>query len=97
MLSRRQAHPGRPPRPPSAAAAFGYILTLAYAILPLAGLPFTAWLGFLAAPHAIAATYRRRRYYHVPPELIPVQAWTLLSFVLMSLGIGAGFILAAVR
>lgn len=63
--------------------------------LPLLGLPATTWLGLLGLPHGIAAA---RRLYLAPEttkEIVPAQAWTLLSFVLMAAGIGAGFVLAA--
>ena len=82
-----------------AAHWFGAILAAAYIALALAppiGLPVTVWLGFIGAPHAIAAARRLRRCHDLPHEIIPAQAWTLLSFVLMAAGIGAGFVLAAV-
>jgi 1,4-dihydroxy-2-naphthoate octaprenyltransferase len=82
-----------------AARWFGAILAVAYialALAPLIGLPFTVWLGFIGAPHAIAAGRRLRRCHDLPREIIPAQAWTLLSFVLMAAGIGAGFVLVAV-
>jgi hypothetical protein len=57
--------------------------------------PAAVWLGFLGAPHAAAATGRIVRFPDTPRELIPAQAWSLLSFVLMAVGIGAGLILDA--
>jgi hypothetical protein len=63
--------------------------------LPLAGLPLTVWLGLAGAPHAVAAARRLLRHPETTQEIVPAQAWTLLSFVLMAAGIGAGFTLAA--
>lgn len=81
-----------------AAAGFAVVLAAAYAallLLPGVGLPAEVWLGFLGAPHAAAATARVVRFPDTPRELIPAQAWTLLSFVLMAVGIGAGLVLDA--
>lgn len=82
---------------PDASVVFGEILAAAYLavfMLPVFGLPMTVWLGLAGAPHAIAAS--RRLYAH--PEdirhIVPAQAWTLLSFVLMSVGLAAGFVIA---
>jgi 1,4-dihydroxy-2-naphthoate octaprenyltransferase len=82
---------------PRAARLFGPLLAAAYvalALLPLAGLPPAIWLGGLGIPHAIAAARRLSRFPESTREIIPAQGWTLLSFVLMSAGIGAGFVLA---
>lgn len=81
-----------------AVPAFQAILTVAYLgviALPLAGLPLTVWLGLIGAPHAFAAARRLYLFPDTPREIVPAQAWTLLSFVLMSVGITAGFVIAA--
>ncbi len=80
-----------------AATAFCVLLAVAWiglALLPLAGLPRTVWLGAIGAPHAVAAARRLVRVPDVTREIVPAQAWTLLSFVLMAIGIGAGLVLA---
>lgn len=84
---------------PRAAHGFAAIVLaaqLGVAALPAAGLPATVWLGFAGAPHAVAAARRLQQFPETPAAIIPAQAWTLLSFVLMSVGIGAGLVLAAV-
>jgi hypothetical protein len=53
------------------------------------------WLGAIGLPHGIAAARRLRRFPETTKEIIPAQAWTLLSFVLMSVGIAAGFVITA--
>jgi 1,4-dihydroxy-2-naphthoate octaprenyltransferase len=81
-----------------AARAFTAIVVVAYAgvlLLPLAGLPKTVWLGLIGLPHGLAAARRLNRFPETTKEIVPAQAWTLLSFVLMAAGIGAGFIIAA--
>jgi 1,4-dihydroxy-2-naphthoate octaprenyltransferase len=67
---------------------------LAIALLPLAGLPRTVWLAAIGVPHAIAATRRLVRCPDITREIVPAQAWTLLSFILMAIGLGAGFVVA---
>ena len=84
---------------PTAARVFPVILGVAYAavlLLPLAGLPMATWLGFAGLPFAIRAARRLLRSPESPRDIVPAQAWTLLSFVLMAVGIGAGFILTAI-
>lgn len=79
-----------------AARGLGFVLGAAYAslaLLPLFGLPLTVWMGFLGAPHAIAASRRTVRFPDTISALIPAQAWTLLSFVLLAVGLGAGLVL----
>jgi 1,4-dihydroxy-2-naphthoate octaprenyltransferase len=81
-----------------AARVFPAIMLAAYAgvlALPLVGLPLTVWLGLAGAPHAALAARRLLRHPETTKEIVPAQAWTLLSFVLMAAGIGAGFVLAA--
>ena len=62
---------------PAAARAFVGIVATAYAsllLLPFAGLPLGVWGGFLG----------------LPAEIIPAQGATLVSFVLMAVGVALG-------
>ena len=79
---------------PRAARVFGAILGAAYvavALLPVAGLPYTTWLGAIGLPHGIAAVRRLVRTPTTTRDIVPAQAWTLASFVLMAAGLAAGF------
>jgi 1,4-dihydroxy-2-naphthoate octaprenyltransferase len=81
-----------------AALAFAVIVAAAYlgvALLPLAGLPATVWVGAIGLPHGIAAVRRLVRSPDVTRDIIPAQAWTLMSFVLMAVGMAAGFAISA--
>ncbi|HEU0032569.1 MAG TPA: prenyltransferase [Kofleriaceae bacterium] len=81
-----------------AARGFAILVTIAYvavALLPLAGLPLTTLLGLIGLPHAIGAAHRLVRNPDNIREIVPAQAWTLLSFILMAVGLAGGFILAA--
>jgi 1,4-dihydroxy-2-naphthoate octaprenyltransferase len=83
---------------PAAARMFAVIVGAAYAgvaLLPLAGLPMTLWLGLAGLPLAISAAGRLRRNPEVTRAIIGAQGKTLLSFVLMAVGLGAGFVVAA--
>ncbi len=83
---------------PRAAWAFAVLCAVAFAAvaaLPATGLPPAVWLGGLGLPHAVAAAGRVVRFPDTPRELIPAQAWTLLAFVLMAVGLGAGLVLDA--
>lgn len=83
---------------PRAARGFAVLVAVSYlgvALLPLAGLPPWVWLGAIGLPHGIAAARRLHRFPETPREIVPAQAWTLLSFVLMAVGISAGFAIAA--
>ncbi len=84
---------------PRAARAFIAIISAAYLgvlLLPLAGLPHALWLGLIGLPHGIAAAHRVYRHPRALRHIVPAQAWTLLSFVLMSVGLAAGFVIATV-
>jgi 1,4-dihydroxy-2-naphthoate polyprenyltransferase len=81
-----------------ASRVFAVIVGAAYAgviALPLVGLPATSWLGLLGLPHGVAAARRLYRFPETTQQIVPAQAWTLLSFVLLAVGLGAGFVLAA--
>lgn len=82
---------------PRAAKVFALIVSAAYlgvVALPLAGLPASLWLGLIGLPHGMAAAHRLYRHPEAIRHIVPAQAWTLLSFVLMSAGIAAGFVIA---
>ncbi len=82
-----------------AAPMFALIIAVAYAaliLLPAAGLPLAVWLGVAGLPYGIAAARRLIDNPDSPHAIAPAQAWTLLSFVIMAAGIGAGFILTAI-
>ena len=82
---------------PRAAVVFAVIVALAQLVvvaLPLLGLPRALWLGLIGAPHAIAAARRLYRHPQDIHHIVPAQAWTLLSFVLMAAGLAAGFVIA---
>jgi 1,4-dihydroxy-2-naphthoate octaprenyltransferase len=83
---------------PRAARVFAAIVAVGYAgvaLLPLAGLPMTLWLGLIGLPPGIAAARRLIRHPETTRELVPAQGWTLLSFVGMAAGLAAGFVIAA--
>jgi 1,4-dihydroxy-2-naphthoate octaprenyltransferase len=76
-----------------AARVFAAIIAAAYlgvALLPLAGLPRTAWLGLIGLPHGVAAARRLVRNPDRIAWIVPAQARTLLSFVLMAVGLCVG-------
>lgn len=79
-----------------AARGFGVLVAAAYAlliVLPLAGLPLTVLLGLVGLPHAVAAARRILRHADTPAELVPAQAWTLQSFLLLSVGTSIGWLM----
>lgn len=64
------------------------------ALLPLAGLPRTVWLGFAGLPLAAAAARRAWTQAERTPALIAAQAWSLMAFMAAALGMAAGLLLA---
>ncbi len=70
-------------------AAFMLVVASPFAL----GLPRGTWLGLLGLPHALAAARRLWRDYDVTGRVVPAQAWTLASFVLLALGTGAGMLI----
>ena len=80
----------------AAANAFFAIVVAAFvllAALPLLGISPGVWGGFIGLPHALKAALRLRRDAEVTARIIPAQAWTLLAFVLYSVGAGAGLLI----
>lgn len=80
-----------------AAAPLGLAIAayLGVALLPLAGLPPSLTLGLIGLPYGLAAARRVARCPELTRELIPAQAWTLISFLLMALGMSLGWLWAA--
>jgi 1,4-dihydroxy-2-naphthoate octaprenyltransferase len=81
---------------PKAARAFAVLVAVTYsavAVLPVTGLPLGALGGFIGLPLALRATRRLLRHPETPAELVPAQGATLLSFVLLAIGVGAGVVL----
>lgn len=78
-----------------AARAFALLVAAAYAallLLPLAGLPLAVLGGLAGLPSAVAAARRLLRAPTTTSRIIPAQAWTLLSFLLLAAGSAAGLI-----
>lgn len=83
---------------PRAARVFAGLVGLGFvavALLPAFGLPYGVWLGLAGLPHGILAAGRLAGAPEQIREIVPAQAATLASFVLMAVGIGAGFVIAA--
>lgn len=79
-----------------ASEAFAAMIVGAYTILlvlPVFGVPVGALLGFAGAAHGLRAARRLRDRFDDTAEIVPAQAWTLLSFCLYALGVGAGLLL----
>ena len=75
-------------------AAFEATVWLALLLLPLFGLPPAIWLGLIGMPFSYAAAQRLERAPEVTRQIIPAQGWTLLSFILLSLGSSIGLVLS---
>jgi 1,4-dihydroxy-2-naphthoate octaprenyltransferase len=76
-----------------ASRVFAVIVLAAFAIqasLPALALPRAAWLGLAALPLGVAAARRALTAPEVTARIIPAQAWTLQSFVLLSLATSLG-------
>jgi 1,4-dihydroxy-2-naphthoate polyprenyltransferase len=70
-------------------AAFAFL-----ALLPLWGVPRGVVLGLAGLPFALAASWRLLREPEVTARVVPAQAWTLSSFVLMAAGGAVGLLLS---
>jgi 1,4-dihydroxy-2-naphthoate octaprenyltransferase len=71
-----------------AATAFSLLLCL-----PLLGVERGVWLGMVGVIPAIRAGRLLRAHPEQTPQVVPAQALTLLSFLLLSLGCGLGLVL----
>ncbi|MCB9563985.1 MAG: prenyltransferase [Kofleriaceae bacterium] len=81
-----------------AADGFAVLVGVAFAglaALPLLGVSPGVLGGLIGLPLAIAAARRLRRDPETTREIVPAQAWTLLSFLLMAIGVAAGLGVAA--
>ncbi len=79
-----------------ASVLFGVIAGAAYAFLlclPLLGAGRGVWLGIIGVFPAIRAGRVLRAHPDQTPRIVPAQALTLLSFLLLSLGSGLGLLL----
>lgn len=70
------------------AFAFAYLLALPV----VANVSLGVWLGFAGLPPSVLAARRLRRGHAETREVVPAQAATLLSFVLLALGAGIGLV-----
>lgn len=81
---------------PAAARVFALLVGLGFglqALLPALGAPAGALLGLLGLPFGAAAARRLLAHPEETSFVLPAQAWTLLSFLLLSLGASAGLLL----
>jgi 1,4-dihydroxy-2-naphthoate octaprenyltransferase len=74
-------------------AAIVALIWIGVALLPLAGLPLGVLGAFVGLPPAIIAARRLAKFPEKPAEIVPAQGMTLLSFVLLAIGAGAGVVL----
>lgn len=82
----------------NAARAFAGMVALAFgllALLPLTGASAWVWLGFIGLPPAIGAARRLLSGSEDTARLIPAQARTLVSFLLLSAGAGISLLLSS--
>jgi 1,4-dihydroxy-2-naphthoate polyprenyltransferase len=82
---------------PRAARVFAGLIAagfIAIDLSPLLGVTPWVLLGLAGLPHGVAAAQRLHRFPETPAEIVPAQAWTLASFVLMAVGLGAGLVLS---
>lgn len=78
-----------------AARVFSLLVAMTYlgvALLPLAGLSWGVLGGLIGLPLAARAAARLSVHHDTPREIVPAQAWTLLSFVLLAIGAAVGMI-----
>lgn len=79
-----------------ASVAFAALVAATFAgvlVLPLFGLPATVLLGIAGTVPAAAAARRLLRHPETTPQMVPAQAWTLLSFLLLAAGAGLGLLI----
>ena len=61
-------------------------------LLPAAGAPSGALLGLLGAPLGFRAALRLMTHHDTTTAIVPAQAWTLGSFLLLAAGEGVGLL-----
>jgi 1,4-dihydroxy-2-naphthoate octaprenyltransferase len=79
-----------------ASRIFTAAVVTAFAIVlvaPAAGLPVAVWLGLIGLPFGWAASRRLGAHPTTTRRIVPAQAWTLSSFVAMSVGCALGLFL----
>jgi 1,4-dihydroxy-2-naphthoate polyprenyltransferase len=84
--------------PDRAAQGFAALVGLAFlgvVLLPLAGLPLAVLGGLAGLPLGLRAVSQLLQNRDDTRLIIPAQGWTLLSFVLLALGIAVGLAAAA--
>ena len=62
-------------------------------VLPLVGAPGGVVLGLLGAPLGLRAARRLMTDHDTTSAIVPAQAWTLVSFLLLAAGEGVGLLL----
>jgi len=80
-----------------ASCVFAGIVALGFVVLaalPLLGVPLTVWLGAAGLPHGAAAARRLLRDPETTSRIVPAQGWTLLAFLLLAAGAGAGLLVS---
>ncbi len=81
---------------PAAARGFvglGIAAAGVLALLPVAGLPLTVWLGGVAAIRFVPAARLLRSAPEVTPAIIPAQAMSLQAFLLYAVGASVGILI----
>jgi 1,4-dihydroxy-2-naphthoate octaprenyltransferase len=81
-----------------ASGVFAAMVGIAYGAvlaLPALGCPPATLLALVGLPHAIAAARRLAKAPEETAQIVPAQAWTLLSFVLYAVGAAVGFVVRA--
>lgn len=73
------------------------VVTFAYVLAGpfVFALPKATLLGFIGLPPAIAAARRLWTDHDITRRVVPAQAWTLISFMLIAMGMGAGMLMAS--
>jgi 1,4-dihydroxy-2-naphthoate polyprenyltransferase len=80
-----------------ASLLYGWVAAIAFALvfaLPSIGSPRSVWLGLLGLPPAVRTAWILRADPDTTARLIPAQILTLVSFLLLALGSGGGFLLS---
>jgi 1,4-dihydroxy-2-naphthoate polyprenyltransferase len=81
---------------PRASRAFAVLVGTTFGLvllLPAFGLPPAVWCGLAGLPPAAAAARRLLREAETTARVVPAQAWTLVSFLLLAAGVGLGLLI----